>query len=303
MKKFELTILGSNSAMPAYGRFPTSQVLNYNDALFLIDCGEGCQMRLAEYKIKRNRIDHIFISHLHGDHLYGLPGVITSFNHTSRKRPLTVYGPPGIKLYLETIFKLSEVYLNFDLVIKELIVNAQEIVFESAFLQVSVFPVYHRITCLGYLFREINSIKKLKKEKIKEFDLNVDQIKAALKGDDITLRERVISNEELTHPKKDNRSYAFCADSKIDDRLIPIVKGVDLLYFETTYLDDLRVQAEERGHSTAKQVGVFAQKAEVKSLVTGHYSSRYKDVSPILEEVKQIFPSVYLGYDGMMINI
>jgi len=303
MKKFELTILGSNSAIPAYGRFPTSQILNYNEELFLIDCGEGTQMRMTDYKIKRTKIDRIFISHLHGDHVYGLPGVITSLNHLSRKRALNIFGPVGLKKYLETIFEVGEVHLNFEVIVHELSFDSKTQIWENSTMRVYAFPVFHRIQTYGYLFQEKEGYRNIIKEKIPEFGLSVDQIKSIKKGEDITVDNKTIKNRDLVYPFIPSRSYAYCADSKVDPDLIPIVKGVNLLYFETTYLDSLRTQAIQRGHATAKQAGRFAKQAEVKTLVIGHYSSRYKNVHPLKEEAEQEFEKVILGYDGTMINI
>jgi len=260
-------------------------------------------MRLSDYKIKRTKIDRIFISHMHGDHVYGLPGVITSLNHLSRKRPLHVFGPKGIKRYLDTIFEVGEVHLNFEIEIHELEVTTKTLIWESAFLNVYAFPVYHRIQTFGYLIEEKDQLRNIKKSKIAEYSLTVDQIKSVVKGEDIQIGSEMIPNEELTHVAHPSRSYAYCADSKVHPNLIPILKGVNLLYFESTYLDDMRAQAIERGHATARQAGELAKEAGVKVLVIGHYSSRYKNVMPLKEEAEEVFDSVILGYDGSIINI
>lgn len=300
MKNFELCILGSNSALPAYGRFPTSQVLNYNGQLFLIDCGEGTQMRMSEYKIKRNRITHIFISHLHGDHLYGLPGVVTSMNHMSRKHPLFIYGPVGIKKYLDTLIEIGEVHLNFDLHIQELTEPIH--LYENVGLEISCFEVFHRIPTYGFRFQEKLQPPNLNKDAINKYNLTIDEIKNIKSGGTVDR----ISDIELTEIIKEShnpRSYCYCADSKTDDRILEYVKDCDLLYFETTYLDELENQAVDRGHATARQAAIFAKKANAKKLVTGHYSSRYKDVKPIVEEAKSEFSEVIMGYDGAMISL
>jgi len=303
MQEFELTVLGSNSAKPAYGRYPTSQVLRYGNQLFLIDCGEGTQLRFADYKIKRNNIRYIFISHHHGDHLYGLPGVITSMSLYSRKSPLHIFGPKGIKKFIDVLFEIGEVHLNFDLQVTEISCESMELLIEDENLKVETFPVYHRIPTYGFRFSEKQQTPNIRKESIGKFQLSIDEIKMAKQGSPIYRDDVELPLSEIMYPQDKPRSYAYCADSKTDDRLIPYVEGVDLLYFETTYLDELRDQAIERGHATAAQAAQFAKKANVGRLLTGHYSSRYKDVSPIKDEALRHFDNVVLGYDGVILNI
>jgi ribonuclease Z len=303
MKEFELTILGSNSALPAYGRFPTSQVLRYDNDLFLIDCGEGTQMRLSHYKIKRNKISTIFISHHHGDHLYGLPGVITSMNHYNRTEPLTVVGPVGIEKYLNVIFEIGEAHINFDLDIIEINPIDKEQVYENSRLTVHAFPVYHRIPTYGYQFVEKQRTLNVLKDSIVKYSLTVEEIKALKSGNDIQRGETVIKNQECTSGQNLLRRYTYCADSKVDNALIPIIKDSDLLYFETTYMHELQKQAHERGHATSVEAATLARKANVKQLITGHYSSRYKDVQPLIEEAKSVFDNVIMGYDGVVVRI
>ena len=300
MKDFELLILGSNSALPAYGRFPTSQVLNYNGQLFLIDCGEGTQMRMTEYKVKRNRITHIFISHLHGDHLYGLPGVITSMNHMSRTHPLHVYGPPGIKKYIDVLIEIGEVHLGFDLHVEELTEATQ--LYENVGLAVTCFPVYHRIPTFGFRFQEKHIVPSLNKEALQKHNVTIDEIKLLKSGGTVE-RFSDAQLDEIIRRSQTPRSYAYCADSKTDDRILEYVRDCDLLYFETTYLHDLVQQAIERGHATARQAAEFARRANAKKLITGHYSSRYRDVTPILDEAREVFEEVVMGYDGAMVRV
>lgn len=301
MNLFELTILGSNSALPAYGRYPTCQVLNVGHSSYMIDCGEGAQMRLTQYKIKRNKISHIFISHLHGDHLYGLPGVITSMNHSSRKLPLHLYGPKGLKKYIDVLIEIGEVHLNFELHIQE--INKAQTLLDNDLMQIEAFEVYHRIPTFGFLFKEKLGEKNILKEAISQYNLSIDEIINIKQGADLVRNNETVSNQILTKPAHKPRSYAYCADSKADDKLIQVIQGVDLLYFETTYLDDMKQQAFERGHATAKEAALLAKKARVGQLVTGHYSSRYKDVEPLYKEAKSIFENVIMGYDGAMITL
>jgi len=303
MKDYELTILGSNSALPAYGRFPTSQVLKYDNDLILIDCGEGTQIRMSNYKIKRNKISTIFISHHHGDHLYGLPGVITSMNHSGRKQALTVIGPTGIKKYLDVIIEIGEIHLNFVLIIKEIEADKLTVVFENKYLTVEAFPVYHRIPTYGYKFSEKQQSLNIKKESISQYQLSIEEIKTLKSGSDVTRADEIINYEDCTVGPEKLRTYTYCADSRVEDALIPIIEGSDLLYFETTYMDELRSQAQERGHATSIEAATMAKKANVKRLITGHYSSRYKDVQPLIDEAMTVFDNVIMGYDGVVVRI
>ncbi len=303
MKKFELTILGSNSAMPAFGRFPTSQIINFDEQLILIDCGEGCQIRLSQYKIRRNKISHILISHLHGDHLYGLPGVLTSLNHLSRTKPLEVFGPVGIKKYINTCFEVGEVHLNYPLKITEIDSEEEIIISDQNNFAIKAFPVIHRIPTYAYKIIEKPSEKKIIKSVIDKYNLSIEQIKKIKNGNDLVIRDTIIENKALTHPSNAIRSYAFCADTKFSLSLLEYLKGINTMYYETTYMDELKNQAHERGHSTAKEAGQFASLSGIKLLVTGHYSSRYKNLDDILAEVKSEFPNAILGYDGLILNI
>lgn len=302
-RKFHLTILGSNSAVPAYGRFPTSQFLEVNDHKFLIDCGEGAQIRIGQYRIKRNKIEHIFISHLHGDHVYGLPGLLTSMSLNDRKSPLVIYGPVGIKEMIETMFRFSRAHMSYELRFVELEPDSKTCILELEGVKVSAFPVYHRLPCYGYLFEESFGEKNVIKEKIGEFSLSVDEIKALKRGEDIDRPDGILLNKELTHPSPDPVSYAFCADSIAKESLASVLKETTAIYFETTYLDDMKEQAAERGHSTAKQAAILARNADAKVLITGHYSSRYRDLEAFRQEASAEFPNVILGMDGEMINL
>ncbi len=301
--KFELTILGSNSAKPSYGRWPTSQVLSVANQLILIDAGEGCQIRLDQYKIKRNKIKYVLISHMHGDHLYGLPGFIGSLAHLSRTAPLIVYGPIGIKKYLETVFTLSESYISFELTIVELSNTSPEVIQEEAGYTITAFPVKHRIPTYGYQIKEKQAEKNIIRSKIKEYQLDYKEIVRAKNGEDLIKDGTTIPNEELTIAGPSSRSYAYCADTVKDGWHKEHLRGSSILYFETTYLHELVDLAHERGHTTAKEAGSIARELEVGTLVIGHYSSRYRDVEPLLEEAKKEFESTELGYDGFILNI
>lgn len=303
MHKFELTILGSNSAMPAYGRWPTCQILSIGNELIMLDCGEGAQIRMAQYKVKRTKINHVLISHLHGDHIYGLPGFIGSLSHLSRKMPLYIFGPVGIEEYLQTVLRLSECHLSFELIIQELQSDTLSKFISDEKFTISSFPVSHRIPTLGYLVTESEGERNIRREAISEFNLTIDEIKSVKAGSHILREGRKIQNRDMTKPQPRPRSYAYCADTKLQGWSKDHLVGVDLLYLETTYLDELSGMAEERGHLTAKQAGALAKTLNVNKLVIGHYSSRYKYIDALVHEARQEFPNTIGGMDGSMVAL
>ncbi len=302
-RQFHLTILGSNSAIPAYGRFPTSQILKVNGKSFLIDCGEGSQIRMSQYKIKKNSINYIFISHLHGDHVYGLPGLLTSMSLNSRKTPLEIFGPPGLKRLLSTVFELSKAYFSYQLNIHEYSSDRKLVILELDDIKVSLFPVFHRIETYGFLFEEKLSQKNIRKEVIEQYSMSIEEIKSVKNGADLLRGETVIANSELTLTAPKSVSYAYCSDSAPDERILSSIQDVNVLYFETTYLEDMLDQAKRRGHSTSRGAALMALNANAKLLVTGHYSSRYRDPEDFRFEVEEIFKPVVIGRDGEMVNI
>ena len=302
-RQFQLTILGSNSAVPAFGRFPTSQVLNVNKHLFLIDCGEGTQIRIAQNRVKRNSITHIFISHLHGDHVYGLPGLLTSMSLNSRQKPLDIYGPPGIKKYLDTVFEISGAFMTYEITVHELEFEDQTRILEFHDLDVYCFPVLHRVPCYGYKFVEKITELKIDKEAIDKYGMSIPEIQSAKKGGDLERGGEVIPNAEISLQKADPVSYAFCADSRADESLLKYLKGLTAMYFETTYLKDMETQALERAHSTTELTAGLAKSAGVDLLIVGHYSSRYKNIEIFGEEIAEIFPNHILAMDNMVIDL
>lgn len=298
MSNFELTVLGANSALPAYNRFPTSQVLQFEDSLFLIDCGEGTQIKLSQHKIKRSRINHIFISHLHGDHILGLPGLLNSYSLNGRTEPLHIYSPAGLQEIIDTIFEYSQARSSYDIVYTTLDPqNLQKLVSFDG-LTVYTFPLQHRITTAGFLFKEKRTTYKIRPEAISELNLSIDQIKEVKKGKNIVVDNREINYEDITISPPPLRSYAYCSDTVYDDSIVPYIKDCSLLYHEATYLDDMRVQAKERMHSTTKEAGMIAKLAGVQKLVIGHYSSRYKDLSPLEQEAREVFANTDLAIEG-----
>jgi len=301
---FQLKILGSNSATPAFGRYPTSQLLTVGSHYFLIDCGEGCQMQLSRYRARTSRICHIFISHLHGDHYFGLIGLLNTFSLVGRKNALTLYGPPGLNDVLIAQFRASQAVLGFPIHFVELRATEPNTIFEDAQLSVTAFPVQHRIACWGFLFREKPKPRRINKD-IMPADLSVKDIIALKNSQDVVNADNSIRyrNEKYTLPPRKSRSYAYCADTRYFELLAEWVKGVDLLYHESTFMDQERELAEQRYHSTTLQAATIAKQAEVDTLLIGHFSSRYRDLSPLLEEAKTVFDNTSLAIEGQDFTI
>ena len=296
---FSVTILGSNSAIRASGRFPSAQVLNIQEQLFLIDCGEAAQIRLADCKIKRNKINQIFISHLHGDHIFGLPGLLNSFALNNRKAPLEIFAPNGLERMMDVIFETTNAHLSFEIVYHEVDATQHKLIFQNQRVKVYSIPLKHRIATSGYLFKEKPFRKNIIPEKIKEFDIPFSQINDIKNGADFSPEEGiVIPNEELIFESKQPRSYAYCSDTTYFEKIIPFIKNVDLLYHEATYLKDKTIEAEQRGHATAEQAAQIAKMANAKRMMLGHYSSRYNDLMPFLDEAKAIFENTILAIEG-----
>jgi len=302
---FSLTILGSNSAVPAYGRFTTAQVLQVNSKLYLIDCGESTQTRLSDCNInRRERIEQIFISHLHGDHIYGLPGLLTSFSLNNRTSPLTIYSPAGLKELLEAIFKYSYAHLSYDLNFVVVPTDKSVQIFEDKYLTVKTIPLSHRIPTTGYLFKEKPQSPNFRSEKMEEYGIHYSKISEIKNGGDfITETGKVIPHKELTTPAPQARSFAFCSDTTYQESIVPIIKGVNLLYHETTYMEAEKESAAKYRHSTAKEAAKIAKLAEVGQLICGHYSSRYVKLDDMLQEAREVFKNTELGLEGRVFSV
>ena len=291
-----LTILGYNSAIPTVKSAPTAQFLEMEERCFLIDCGEGTQVQLRKAKAKFSKINHIFISHLHGDHVFGLPGLISSFRLLGRETPLHVYGPKGIKEMMETIFRITETHQGFEVVFHELSSKKSEKVFEDNRVEVFTIPLDHRIYCNGYLFKEKPKERHLNMQEISKYpEIEICDYHNLKRGKDIKLSDGyILKNENLTKPAEPSVSYAFCSDTRYLESIIPIIKNVDVLYHEATFLHDLKKMADYTGHTTALEAAKIARKANVKKLILGHFSNRYHDLSVFLNEACEIFPETYL---------
>lgn len=291
-----LTILGFNSAIPTINTSPTAQLLEMEERCFLIDCGEGTQVQLRKAKARFSKINHIFISHLHGDHCFGLPGLIASFRLLGRETPLHVYGPKGIKKMLETIFSITETHRGFELVYHELDKDYSEKIYEDNRLEVFTIPLDHRIYCNGYLFREKPKERHINMEEVSKYSeietCDYHNLKA---GKDFVLSDGyVLKNEILTTAPAPSVSYAFCSDTRYLESVIPIIKNVTVLYHESTFLHDLKEMADYTGHATALEAATIAKKAEVEKLILGHFSNRYGDLTVFTDEARTIFPNSYL---------
>ncbi len=301
---FELTFLGTNSALPAHGRFPTAQVLAIQEQLFLIDCGEGTQARMLDFHVKRHKINQIFISHLHGDHVFGLIGLLTTLNLMGRQHQLEVFSPAGLEEVIQIQLKASQTQLGYPLVFHVTDTSRFQLIFENETVAVYTIPLLHRIPTNGFLFREKQRDLNILPEKIEEYQLSVPQILKAKEGKDITLEDgRTIDNNELTRMPPLPRSYAYCSDTLYTESILSYIKGVDLLYHESTFLHDDQQRARETMHSTAYEAATIAKQAAVKMLFLGHYSTRHKDVNVFEEEAQSIFPKARAAREGMRVSI
>ncbi|WP_298308985.1 ribonuclease Z [Flavobacterium sp.] len=295
----KLTILGCYAATPRTISNPTSQVLEIKNRVFLIDCAEGTQVQLRKSKVKFSKINHIFISHLHGDHFYGLVGLISTFMLLNRESDLTVYGPKGIKEIILLQLRASDSYTGYNLYFHELESNESETIFEDDRVVVKTIPLNHRIYTNGFLFQEKNIERKLNVEAVENYEIDKVYFNKIKYGGDITLDNgTIIPNSELTFDPQVAKSYAFCSDTMYDESIIPLIENVDYLYHESTFLESEAHLSERTMHSTAKQAATIALKAKVKHLILGHYSTRYGNIEYFKTEAQTIFPNVLLADDG-----
>ena len=301
----QLTILGCHSATPRTFAHPTSQYLEINNRSFLIDCGEGTQVQLRKYKIKFSKIDNIFISHLHGDHFFGLIGLISTFGLLKRQNDLHIYGPKGIKEIIELQLKLSNSFLQFDLVFHELESKNSQLIYEDDKVSVCTIPLEHRVYTNGFLFNEKIGERKLNIEAVKRNpEIEICDYQNLKNGKDfITNDGTIIDNAQLTFNPPQPVSYAYCSDTVYKPEISSIISNVDLLYHESTFLKDREELTLTTKHSTAEQAAKIAQKADVGQLILGHYSSRYNDISLFKQEAETIFNHVELAEEGKTFDI
>jgi ribonuclease Z len=295
---FGVTILGNNSALPAYDRHPTSQVVTLDQFQFLIDCGEGTQMQLARYKVRRSRINHIFISHLHGDHYFGLPGLITSMGLLGRDTDLHLFAPPELQPILDLILRAADTKFGYTLHFHPL--EKEGILVDDPKFTVECFSVYHRIKCWGFVFREKKKPRKINKQAVAQFHLNPDDFELLKMGESVTTTHgEMLNNEAVTIANTPPRSYAYCADTVYNPALAEKIKNVSTIYHETTYLKGLEDRALQRFHSTTHQAATIATKANVGNLLIGHFSSKYEELDAFLAEAREVFPATNLAIEGV----
>ncbi len=299
---FAVTILGNNSAVPAFNRHPTSQVVTLDGNNYLVDCGEGTQIQMINYKIRRSKISHIFISHLHGDHYFGLIGLINSFSLLGHQQELHVFGPSPLKEIIDLQLKVADTQLCYPLHIHT--IREAATLLDTDKLTVKCFRTNHRIECYGFSFAEKKQPRKLDPEKSRAYGIPASYYERLKNGEDYTHKDgKVIKNEWVTMAAAAGKTYAFCADTKYDESLLPHINGADLIYHETTYLDALRERAESRFHSTSKQAALIAQKAGVKKLLIGHFSSKYDTLEEFETEAREVFPETELALEGVCYEV
>lgn len=294
---FGVTILGNNSAIPAYDRHPTAQIVTINDQLILIDCGEGTQMQMSRYKIKRSRINHILISHLHGDHYFGLIGLLTSFGLQSRTADLHIFGPAPLKNIIEIQLKASDTVLPYPLHFHDL--THETTIIDEAQFSVSCFPVFHRIECWGFIVTEKRKPRKLLKQLAFDHGIPYSFFENLKDGADYVADDgSVVLNAAVTEANIAASSYAFCADTIFNENVAAKVHGVKVIYHEATYLHADAAKAASRFHCTSVQAAQIAQMAKADKLLLGHFSSKYENLSGFLSEAREVFPETFLALEG-----
>lgn len=300
---FTVTILGSSSALPTTNRNLTAHLLNADERFFLIDCGEGTQLQLRRYKAKFGRLNHIFITHLHGDHIFGLPGLISTLNLMGRKETLHIHAHPHLEKIITQFLSNFYTELGFPVIYYPLNLSTLDLVFEDNRMTVHSFPLKHRIPTCGFIFKEKPRLRNIKKDMIEFHRIPVRQIMDIKMGADFINEEGiVIPNEVLTMNPCPVKSYAFCSDTAYTEEIVPYISNVDVLYHEATFAAADRERAKETFHSTSTDAAAIALKANAGKLIIGHFSARYKDIDPLLAEARGIFPDTEAAQDGMTIT-
>lgn len=302
---FKVHILGTSSATPAYTRNTTAQVVEYSDRYYLVDCGEGTQIQFRRYRIKFSRLDAIFISHTHGDHILGLPGLLSSLSIFERDRPLKLFGPKDLKVILDTFFELSDTFIKYPLEFYPLEdFEPGETLMELKRFRIKSFPLTHRAFCRGFMFEEHSKKPKFDFFKAKDMDIPKEYFGLLKQGNTITLKNgTVVKPEEVLIPAAEPLSYAFCSDTQYEEGVVPYIKGATILYHETTFTEQFKERAIETQHSTALDAGKIAALAQVKNLLIGHYSARYRDLTPLLEEAQSVFERTLVSKEGMVLEL
>lgn len=297
-----VTILGNNSALPAFDRHPTAQIIQLEDQLMLLDCGEGTQMQLSKYKIRRARINHIFISHLHGDHYFGLIGLLTSMGLLAREQPLHLYAPGPLLDIIQLQLKVADTHLPYVLHFHPL--QREGVILQESRFRVSCFKAIHRIECWGFKFEQIKAPRRVNPDRARQYEVSASFFDRLKWGEDYTPASgKQVLNEWVTDPAPPPLSYAYAADTLYNEGILPHVQGVSMLYHETTYLRDLADRAASRFHSTTEQAATIAQKAGVKKLLIGHFSSKYETLEQFESEAREVFPNTDLAIEGVTYRV
>lgn len=297
--RFYVTILGNSSAIPTQNHHPASQLVVYENKYFLVDCGEGTQIQLIKYKIKYHKIDNIFISHMHGDHFFGLIGFISTNHLLGREKPLHIYGPGKLKHIIENLLEAAYTKLKYDLVFHELKNDNKLPIFEDKHLSVYSFPLNHRVPSWGFNFKEKPKQHRIKKSFVEEFKPSIEEILNIKNGEDyIDSENRLMPNETITHPPPETLSYAYCSDTKYDESIIRHIKNVTLLYHEATFDSSMQELASEKFHSTARDAATIAKKSNAGKLILGHFSARNNNLNILLEEAVKIFKTTIISEEG-----
>jgi ribonuclease Z len=297
--KFEVTILGSSSDTPIFNRNPSAQALNINEHLYLVDCGEGTQQQMLRFDVKPGRIDHIFISHLHGDHYLGLVGLLSSMHLNGRTKPIKLFCPPELKEIIDLQLKYSETTLQFEVDYFFTRPNVAEVILDNQDITVETIPLDHRIPCTGFLFRQKRRLRKLIKQKIEELEIPIDQYTAIKRGADFTSATGgIYKNADITISPDDPKTYIYCSDTMYNENYFKQISNADMLYHEATFLNNMLDRAKITHHTTALQAAQIAEITNVKKLIIGHFSARYKTLNELLDEAQSVFPETELALEG-----
>jgi ribonuclease Z len=304
MQKATITILGCGSAMPTRKNFPSSQLLEIRDKQYLIDCGEGTQIRMGQMGVKTNRLGHIFISHLHGDHCFGLMGLISTFGMLNRTAELHIHAQPDLEKIMQPQLHYFCADLPFKVIFHNINPRKHEMIFEDRSVQVFSIPLKHRVPCCGFLFEEKPRDRHIIREMIDFYKIPTWRIPKIKQGEDFETEEgEIIPNSQLTKAGNPPKRFAYCSDTAYSEKIIPIIKDVDCLYHEATFMEDEQIRSRQTEHSTARQAGTIASKANVKKLIIGHYSARYMNQNELLNEAKAVFENTVLGEDMTVYEI
>ena len=304
MQKATLSILGCGSALPTHKNFPSSQMLEIRDKQYLIDCGEGTQIRMRQMGLKTNRLGHIFISHLHGDHCFGLIGLISSFGMLKRTAELHIHAQADLEKILQPQLNYFCVDLPFKVIFHTINPKKHELIHEDRSVNVFSIPLKHRVPCCGFLFEEKPRDRHIIRNMIDFYNIPTWRIPKIKQGEDfLTDNGEVIPNDQLTTASEAPKRFAYCSDTAYSEKIIPIIEGVDCLYHEATFMEDEAIRSKQTEHSTARQAAEIARKANVKKLIIGHYSARYIHQNELLEEAKAVFENTLLGEDMKEYNI